>query len=106
LIQENDTEMKLTKITLTVRKVEHLGNEGTFESRDEQSYQASSSYKGAGVIKRKQSDGKRERTQSTLDKIESRFEYLLRSEANLANLKFCRNERRERRKAERRAKRK
>lgn len=98
--------MKLSKIVLTVRKVEHLGNEGTFESRSEQRYQASSSYKGSGVIKRKQSDGKRERTQSTLDKIEGRFAYLLRNEANLANLEFCRNERRERRKAERKAKRK
>jgi len=95
--------MKLSKIVVTVRKVEHLGNEGTFESRGEQRYQASSSYKGAGVIKRKQSDGKRERTQSTLDKIEGRFAYLLRNEANLANLNFCRKERRERRKAERKA---
>jgi len=98
--------MKLTKVTLTVRKVEHLGIQGTFESRGEQRYQASSSYKGAGVIKRKQSDGKRERTQATLDKIEGRFAYLLRNEANLTNLDFCRNERRERRKAERKAKRK
>ena len=95
--------MKLTKVTLTVRKVEHLGIEGTFQTRSEQRYQASSSYKGAGVIKRRQSDGKRERTQSTLDKIEGRFAYLLRNEANLANLQFCRNERRERRKAERKA---
>jgi hypothetical protein len=98
--------MKLTKVTLTVRKVEHLGIKGTFESRSEQRYQASSSYKGAGLIKRRQSDGKRERTQATLDKIEGRFAYLLRNEANLANLEFCRNERRERRKAERKAKRK
>ena len=98
--------MKLTKVTLTVRKVEHQGAEGTFQTRSEQRYQASSSYKGAGVIKRKQSDGKRERTMSTLDKIEGRFAYLLRNEANLVNLEFCRNERRERRKAERKAKRK
>jgi hypothetical protein len=98
--------MKLSKIAVTVRKVEHLGNEGTFQTKSEQRYQASSSYKGAGVIKRRQSDGKRERTQATLDKIEGRFEYLLRNQANLANLEFCRNERRERRKAERKAKRK
>jgi hypothetical protein len=98
--------MKLTKASLTVRKVSHQGIEGTFKTRNEQSYQAPSSYKGAGVIKRRQSDGKRERTQATLEKIEGRFAYLLRNEANLANLEFCRNERRERRKAERKAKRK
>lgn len=34
---------------------------------------AHSSYKGSGVIKRKQSDGKRERTQITLDRIEQTF---------------------------------
>ena len=95
--------MKLTKVTVKALKVEHLGIEGTFHARSEQRYQASSSYKGAGVIKRKQSDGKRERTLATLDKIEGRFAYLLRNEANLANLEFCRNERRERRKAERKA---
>lgn len=31
------------------------------------------SYKGSGVIKRRQSDGKRERTQITLDRIEQTF---------------------------------
>ena len=31
------------------------------------------SYKGSGVIKRKQSDGKRERTQITLERIEDTF---------------------------------
>lgn len=34
---------------------------------------AHSSYKGSGVIKRKQSDGKRERTQITLERIEDTF---------------------------------
>ena len=95
--------MRLSKIVVTVRKVSHQGLEGTFQTRSEQRYQASSSYKGAGVIKRRQSDGKRERTLATLDKIEDRFSYLLRNEANLTNLEFCRNERRERRKAERKA---
>jgi len=31
------------------------------------------SYKGAGIIKRRQSDGKRERTQATLERIEQTF---------------------------------
>jgi hypothetical protein len=31
------------------------------------------SYKGAGLIKRRQSDGKRERTQATLERIEQTF---------------------------------
>lgn len=65
--------MKLSKIAITVCKVEHLGNEGTFQTKSEQRYQASSSYKGSGVIKRRQSDGKRERTQITSERIEDTF---------------------------------
>ncbi len=60
------------------------------------------SYKGAGVIKRKQSDGKRERTQITLDRIEDTF---ARTLATARKLEFI-EQRATKQREERRAKRK
>jgi len=44
------------------------------------------SYKGSGLIKRKQSDGKRERTQITLDRIEQTFFRTLRTAEKLERI--------------------
>lgn len=44
------------------------------------------SYKGSGVIKRKQSDGKRERTQITLERIEQTFFRTLRTAEKLERI--------------------
>jgi hypothetical protein len=67
------------------------------------------SYKGSGVIKRKQSDGKRERTQITLDRIEQTFARTLATARKLERIEKVETfkaERRDKRREERRAKRK
>lgn len=70
---------------------------------------AHSSYKGSGLIKRRQSDGKRERTQITLDRIEQTFFRTLRTAEKLERIEQIETfkaERRDKRREERRAKRK
>lgn len=67
------------------------------------------SYKGSGVIKRKQSDGKRERTQITLERIEDTFARTLataRKLEKIEQIETFKAERRDKRREERRAKRK
>lgn len=67
------------------------------------------SYKGSGLIKRKQSDGKRERTQITLERIDDTFDRILRTAEKLERIEKVETfkaERRDRRREERRAKRK
>jgi hypothetical protein len=67
------------------------------------------SYKGSGLIKRKQSDGKRERTQATLERIEQTFFRTLETARKLERIEQRENfktERRDNRREERRAKRK
>ncbi len=59
-----------TQITKVV-KIE--GQSFTLTTSPKNQAVAHSSYKGAGLIKRKQSDGKRERTQATLERIEQTF---------------------------------
>jgi hypothetical protein len=44
------------------------------------------SYKGSGLIKRRQSDGKRERTQITLERIEDTFFRTLRTAEKLERI--------------------
>jgi len=70
---------------------------------------AHSSYRGAGVIKRKQSDSKRERTQITLDRIGDTFARTLATARKLERIEqkeTFKAERRDKRREERRAKRK
>ena len=70
---------------------------------------AHSSYKGSGVIKRKQSDGKRERTQITVERIEQTFARTLataRKLERIERIETFKAERRDKRREERRAKRK
>jgi hypothetical protein len=67
------------------------------------------SYKGSGVIKRRQSDGKRERTQITLERIEDTFARTLATARKLERIEqreTFKAERRDKRREERRAKRK
>lgn len=59
-----------TQITKVV-KLE--GQTFTFTTSPKNQAVAHSSYKGSGLIKRRQSDGKRERTQITLERIEDTF---------------------------------
>lgn len=69
---------------------------------------AHSSYKGSGVIKRKQSDGKRERTQITSERIEDTFARTLataRKLERIEQIETFKAERRDKRREERRAKR-
>jgi len=62
------------KLTTKITKVVTLKGQ-TFSVTTSPKHQrvAHSSYRGAGVIKRRQSDGKRERTQITLERIEDTF---------------------------------
>ena len=60
------------------------------------------SYKGSGVIKRRQSDGKRERTQITLERIEETFARTLATARKLERIE----QRSAKQRDERRAKRK
>ena len=65
-------------------------------------------YKGSGLIKRRQSDGKRERTQITLERIEETFFRTLRTAEKLERIEKVETfkaERRDNRREERRAKR-
>ena len=67
------------------------------------------SYKGAGLIKRKQSDGKRERTQITLERIEDTFYRTLATARKLERIEqreTFKAERSNKQREERRAKRK
>lgn len=69
---------------------------------------AHSSYKGSGLIKRKQSDGKRERTQIALDRVEQTFAKTLwtaRKLERIEKVETFKAERRDKRREERRAKR-
>ena len=61
--------MRLQKQTTKVVKIEGQ----TFTATTKTQAVAHSSYKGGGVIKRRQSDGKRERAQMTLERIEDTF---------------------------------
>ena len=66
-------------------------------------------YKGSGLIKRRQSDGKRERTQITLERIEDTFARTLataRKLERIEQIETFKAERRDKRREERRAKRK
>lgn len=60
------------KLKVQITKVVKLEGQSFSVTTSNQAV-AHSSYKGSGVIKRKQSDGKRERTQITLDRIEQTF---------------------------------
>lgn len=62
---------------------------------------AHSSYKGSGVIKRKQSDGKRERTQITLERIEDTFARTLATARKLERIEQRATKQREERRAKR-----
>lgn len=63
--------MKLQTQILKVVRLE--GQTYSINTSPKNQVVAHSSYKGSGVIKRKQSDGKRERTQITLERIEDTF---------------------------------
>jgi hypothetical protein len=63
--------MKLSTQITKVVKLE--GQTFTFITSPKNQVVAYSSYKGSGLIKRLQSDGKRERTQITLERIEDTF---------------------------------
>ena len=66
-------------------------------------------YKGSGLIKRRQSDGKRERTQITLERIEDTCARTLataRKLERIEQIETFKAERRDKRREERRAKRK
>jgi ClpP class serine protease len=99
--------MKLqTKITKVVN-IE--GQTFTFTTSPKNQVVAHSSYKGAGLIKRKQSDGKRERTQATLERIEQTFFHTLATARKLERIEKVETfkaERSNNQREERRAKRK
>jgi hypothetical protein len=59
------------------------------------------SYKGSGVIKRKQSDGKRERTQITLERIDETFARTLATARKLERIEQRSAKQREERRAKR-----
>ena len=100
-------DMRLqTQITKVV-KLE--GQTFTFITSPKNQAVAHSSYKGSGLIKRRQSDGKRERTQITLERIEQTFFRTLRTAEKLERIEKVETfkaERRDNRREERRAKRK
>jgi hypothetical protein len=62
---------------------------------------AHSSYKGSGLIKRKQSDGKRERTQITLERIDDTFARILATARKLERIEQRSAKQREERRAKR-----
>ena len=97
--------MRLTRQITKVAKIE--GQTFTFTTKNQ--VVAHSSYKGAGLIKRKQSDGKRERTQATLERIEDTFARTLATARKLERIEQRENfktERSNNQREERRAKRK
>ena len=59
------------------------------------------SYKGSGLIKRRQSDGKRERTQITLDRIEQTFARTLATARKLERIEQRSAKQRDERRAKR-----
>lgn len=59
------------------------------------------SYKGSGLIKRRQSDGKRERTQITLERIEDTFARTLATARKLERIEQRSAKQREERRAKR-----
>ena len=96
------------KLKVQITKVVELGGQSFRVTTSNQAV-AHSSYKGSGVIKRKQSDGKRERTQITLDRIEQTFARTLATARKLERIEKVETfkaERRDKRREERRAKRK
>lgn len=98
------------KLNTQITKVVKLGGQ-TFSviTSPKNQVVAHSSYKGSGAIKRKQSDGKRERTQITLDRIEDTFARTLataRKLERIEQIETFKAERRNKRREERRAKRK
>lgn len=98
------------KLTTQITKVVKLRGESfSITTSPKNQVVAHSSYKGSGVIKRKQSDGKRERTQITLDRIEDTFARTLATARKLEfieQIETFKTERRNKRREERRAKRK
>jgi hypothetical protein len=95
-----------TQITKVV-KIE--GQTFTLTTSPKNQVVAHSSYKGAGLIKRKQSDGKRERTQATLERIEQTFFHTLATARKLERIEqreTFKTERSNKQREERRAKRK
>ena len=97
------------KLTTQITKVVKLdGQTYSVTTSPKSQVVAHSSYKGSGVIKRKQSDGKRERTQITLERIEDTFFRTLRTAEKLERIERVETfkaERRDNRREERRAKR-
>lgn len=98
------------KLTTQITKVVKLdGQTYSVTTSPKNQVVAHSSYKGSGVIKRKQSDGKRERTQITLERIEDTFARTLataRKLERIEKIETFKAERRDKRREERRAKRK
>ena len=74
--------MRLQKQITKAVKLE--GQTFTFTTKNQAV--AHSSYKGSGVIKRKQSDGKRERTQITLERIDDTFARILATARKLERI--------------------
>ena len=90
------------KLQTQITKVAKLEGQ-TFSVTTSPKYQrvAHSSYKGSGLIKRKQSDGKRERTQITLERIEQTFARTLATARKLERIEQRATKQREDRRAKR-----
>lgn len=91
--------MKLQTQILKVVRLE--GQTYSINTSPKNQVVAHSSYKGSGVIKRKQSDGKRERTQITLERIEQTFFSTLRTAEKLERIEQRATKQREERRAKR-----
>lgn len=89
--------MRLQKQTTKVVKIEGQ----TFTATTKTQVVAHSSYKGSGLIKRKQSDGKRERTQIALERIEDTFARTLATARKLERIEQKSAKQREERRAKR-----
>lgn len=88
------------KLKVQITKVVELGGQSFRVTTSNQAV-AHSSYKGSGVIKRKQSDGKRERTQITLERIEQTFARTLATARKLERIEQKATKQREERRAKR-----
>ena len=90
------------KLTTQITKVVRLEGQ-TFSVTTSPKTQAvaHSSYKGSGLIKRKQSDGKRERTQITLERIDDTFARILATARKLERIEQRSAKQREERRAKR-----
>ena len=90
------------KLTTQITKVVRLEGQ-TFSVTTSPKTQAvaHSSYKGSGVIKRRQSDGKRERTQITLERIDETFARTLATARKLERIEQRSAKQREERRAKR-----